>query len=232
MSNNHFKERGLSLKAKGLLSLMLSLPDDWNYSISGLVKLSKDGKDSVMSALAELETFGYLTRVRTHNDKGHFSGVEYNIFEEPQGKKANAEKPNAEEAKAEKSNAEKPPQLNTKELNTKELNKKESNTNIYIENKDLSNIINENVVNEELRELYQDYIEMRKNMNQPITARGLKMLIKRCEILSSMNVRIQKLLLETSIINNWKNVYAPNEKEVANMNKAAVQELKQFYGLE
>ena len=59
MSNNHFKEKQMSLKAKGLLSLMLSLPDDWNYSVSGLVKLSKDGKDSVMSALAELETFGY-----------------------------------------------------------------------------------------------------------------------------------------------------------------------------
>lgn len=57
MSNHHFKEKSMSLKAKGLLSLMLSLPDDWNYSISGLVKLSKDGKDGVMSALSELEEF-------------------------------------------------------------------------------------------------------------------------------------------------------------------------------
>ena len=62
MSNYHFKEKKMSLKAKGLLSLMLSLPDDWNYSVSGLVTLSKDGKDSVMSALGELETFGYLER--------------------------------------------------------------------------------------------------------------------------------------------------------------------------
>lgn len=67
MSNYHFKEKSMSLKSKGLLSLMLSLPEDWNYSLSGLVSLSKDGKDSVMAALAELEKFGYLTRTRTTN---------------------------------------------------------------------------------------------------------------------------------------------------------------------
>jgi hypothetical protein len=63
---------------------MLSLPDTWDYSVSGLVKLSKDGKDSVMSALAELEKFGYLVRKRITNNKGQFAGIEYNIYEEPQ----------------------------------------------------------------------------------------------------------------------------------------------------
>ena len=71
---------------------MLSLPDDWNYSVSGLVTLSKDGKDSVMSALGELEKFGYLKRERLVNDKGQFNGIEYNIYEEPQREKPIAEK--------------------------------------------------------------------------------------------------------------------------------------------
>ena len=62
MSNTHFKEKEMTLRAKGLLSLMLSLPDDWDYSIAGLCTLSKDGKDSVMNALLELEEFGYLVR--------------------------------------------------------------------------------------------------------------------------------------------------------------------------
>ena len=61
MSNYHFREKKMSLKAKGLLSLMLSLPEDWDYSVAGLTTLSKDGKDGVMTALAELEKFGYLT---------------------------------------------------------------------------------------------------------------------------------------------------------------------------
>lgn len=119
MSNYHFKERKMSLKAKGLLSLMLSLPDDWNYSISGLVALSKDGKDSVMSALGELEKFGYLYRQRMINEKGQFDGIEYHIYEQPKKEKPVAEIQNSEKPIEEKRNAEKPPLLNTNQLNTK-----------------------------------------------------------------------------------------------------------------
>lgn len=123
MSNYHFKERKMSLKAKGLLSLMLSLPDDWNYSISGLVTLSKDGKDSVMSALAELEKFGYLKRDRMINEKGQFDGIEYHIFEQPVKEKPVAEIQNEEKPKAAKANEEKPPLLNTNQSKTKRINK-------------------------------------------------------------------------------------------------------------
>ena len=73
MSNNHFKEREMSLKAKGLLSLMLSLPDNWDYSIAGLVTLSKDGRDSVISALTELEELSYLKRTQDLDEKGRFN---------------------------------------------------------------------------------------------------------------------------------------------------------------
>ena len=114
MSNHHFKEKKMSLKGKGLLSLMLSLPDNWDYSIAGLVSLSKDGKDSVMAALAELEKFGYLKRTRTTNSKGQFSGVIYDIFEEPQVKVPVADKQNEENQNEENANSGNPPQLKTK----------------------------------------------------------------------------------------------------------------------
>lgn len=113
MSNYHFKEKAMSLKAKGLLSLMLSLPDDWDYSIAGLATLSKDGKDSVMSALKELETFGYLIRTRLTDEKGRFAGYDYDIYEEPQASSPYSEKP-----KTGKSEAENPQQLNTKSNNS------------------------------------------------------------------------------------------------------------------
>ena len=120
MSNSHFREREMTLKAKGLLSLMLSLPDSWDYSIAGLVTLSKDGKDSVMAALAELEEFGYLKRTRTFDEKGRFSGWDYDIFEIPQTEKPYAENPNTD-----KPNTEIPQQSNTNLLNKKELKNKE-----------------------------------------------------------------------------------------------------------
>ena len=93
MSNYHFKEKDMSLKAKGLLSLMLSLPEDWDYSIDGLAKLSKDGKDSVMSALAELEKFNYLIRTQTKDEDGKFAGYDYDVYEQPYTEKPFTEKP-------------------------------------------------------------------------------------------------------------------------------------------
>lgn len=223
MSNYHFKEKGMSLKAKGLLSLMLSLPDDWNYSISGLVRLSKDGKDSVMSALAELEKFGYLTRVRLQNDKGQFSGVEYNIYEEPQEQNPNAEKQNSEKKNAENQNSEKPRQLNTNSIKDS-FNKEFNVSNTYSE--ELAH-----VEDEELKELYLDYAEMRNSIEHPLTNRGMKMLVQRCERIANNVPRIQKILLEAAIINNWKNVYPPSEKEMENIQQSHINELKQFYGL-
>jgi len=117
MSNFHFKEKEMSLKAKGLLSLMLSLPDDWDYSINGLATLSKDGKDSVMGALQELEKFGYLIRTRKSDEKGRFKGYDYDIYEEPQPKKPTTDKPYTENP-----NTEKPTQLNTKRINDEGIN--------------------------------------------------------------------------------------------------------------
>ena len=85
MSNQHFKNKSLSLKAKGLLSLMLSLPDDWNYNMQGLASLSRDGIDSVRSAIKELEHHGYVQRNIVRNEYGMFTDTEYIIREVPLG---------------------------------------------------------------------------------------------------------------------------------------------------
>lgn len=82
ISKHHIRNRELSLKAKGLLTLILSLPSDWDYSVIGLTSLSKDGKDAVMSALAELSDAGYICIESFRNDKGQYESV-YNVFEEP-----------------------------------------------------------------------------------------------------------------------------------------------------
>ena len=131
MSNTHFKEREMSLKAKGLLSLMLSLPDEWDYSVRGLVTLSKDGKASVMSSLSELEKFGYLKMTLARSDGGKFAGYDYDVFEQPYTEKPYTENRDTEKPYTENRDTEKPytenrdtenqPQLNTNTLTTKEI---------------------------------------------------------------------------------------------------------------
>lgn len=127
ISNSLFKEKNMSLKAKGLLSLMLSLPDDWKFSINGLVGLSADGRDGVAKALLELERFGYLRRRRVTDKKGHFVGYEYDIFEQPQSdtpyvEKPYTENPNTDNPITRKPYTENPPQLTTKYINDEKIN--------------------------------------------------------------------------------------------------------------
>jgi predicted transcriptional regulator len=82
MSNKFLREKGMSLKSKGLLALCLALPDDWEYSLNGLVAICKESQTSIRSALKELESFNYLKRNRQQNEKGQFV-YEYVIYEQP-----------------------------------------------------------------------------------------------------------------------------------------------------
>lgn len=84
MSNHHLRNTDLSLKAKGLLSLMLSLPENWDYTTKGLSMICKDGIDSINSGVKELEANGYVIRRRLRNEKGQLTTTEYTIFEQPQ----------------------------------------------------------------------------------------------------------------------------------------------------
>ena len=84
MSNHHLRNTDLSLKAKGLLSLMLSLPENWDYTTKGLACICKDGIDSINSGVKELEVNGYVIRRRLRNEKGQLTTTEYTIFEQPQ----------------------------------------------------------------------------------------------------------------------------------------------------
>ena len=83
MSNHHLRNTELSLKAKGLLSLMLSLPDNWDYTTKGLAHICKDGVDSICAAVRELEEHGYVIRERVRGANGQLGSIEYTILEQP-----------------------------------------------------------------------------------------------------------------------------------------------------
>ena len=136
ISNYHLRDLNLSLRAKGLLSLMYSLPDDWDYSIKGLAAICKEGEKAIRTVLTELEDAGYLTRTRVQDDKGHFSDVIYDIFEEPnqnveeieenQGFEPCAQKRHVDERHVENAHVEEGTQLNTYITNNTKLTNKES----------------------------------------------------------------------------------------------------------
>lgn len=132
LDNGIFKDKGLSLKARGLLTTMLSLPDDWNYTIEGLTKILKEGKDSIRGALTELEDCGYLVRKRIRNDKGHLLDTEYIVYEKSQKSQKNqAFQPKSENPTLDNPTLEKPIQLNTKVIKN-QFNKHYSSTELKV----------------------------------------------------------------------------------------------------
>ena len=131
MCNHHLRNTELSLKAKGLLSLMLSLPEDWDYTTKGLAHICKDGVDSITTALKELERHGYLTRQRLRYENGQLGDIEYTIHEKPVNaekqafppKRENPRQVNPKQAKPEQAE---PRQENPAQLNTNRSSKEKS----------------------------------------------------------------------------------------------------------
>lgn len=130
MSNHHLRNTELSLKAKGLLSLMLSLPENWDYTTKGLAAICKDGIDSISSCIRELEKHGYIIRERMRNEKGQLTTIEYTILEQPKSAPPEREKLIRENPVLDIPAQAEPIQENTAQLNTNILNKKELNTDV------------------------------------------------------------------------------------------------------
>lgn len=135
MSNAHFKEKEMSLKAKGLLSQMLSLPENWDYSIAGLVAINKENESSIKSALNELKKFGYLVVTKKLPNETETGRIEYvyDIYEQPHNKqpleKQEQEKQQVENLPLENQSVENQAVEKQGQLSTNELNTKKSSTN-------------------------------------------------------------------------------------------------------
>ncbi len=122
MSNHHLRNKNLSLKAKGLLSLMLSLPDEWDYTTKGLAYICKEGVDSIANIVKELEQNGYIVRKRIRNKRGYLMTIEYTIYEYPQPDLPIVEKPKRENPVLDNPVLDNTAQLNTNILNKDKLN--------------------------------------------------------------------------------------------------------------
>lgn len=198
LDNDIFKNKDLSMKAKGLLCTLLSLPDDWEYSIGGLAALSKDGKTSIRSTLNELEEMGYFTR-EERRVNGQFKGYDYIIYEEPVSPDTTSSEPTSEKATSVERT-----QLNTNTLNTNESNTKKSKETVQ----DVLEMIPE-----ELRETAEAFVEHRKKLKAPMTGHALELAIKKAKKLANDDLDTTIAIMEQSIENGWKGIFELKDKK-------------------
>ena len=184
--------------------MMLSLPDGWGYSIEGLVKLSSDGRASVMAALNELEKFNYLKRSRSRDLSGKLGEAVYDIFEQPKSDFPTLEKPTLENRTLLNTN-----KLNTKVLNTnnKKVSKAQSKP---VENFD--SIIQKSTESTELREALVEFVKFRKLIKKPMTNKALELIIAKLNKLGQSD-RERVAILNQSIERGWAGVFSLKDEE-------------------
>ena len=215
MANFHFQDKTLSWKAKGILSNMLALPDDWDYSIAGLASLASDGLSATRSAIKELEEHGYIVR-RPIRENGKIVDWEYTIFESPQVGNPQVGNPQVGN-----------PQVgNRTQLNTNTLNTNKTSTNIQNtkkQNKAASGIdtvliewVDKNIPEHSrdiVLDLLNEWVKVRKQKRAANTVRAIELnLEKLIPCASSSNMTVSKYLEEV-ICRGWQAFY-----EIPNMN--------------
>jgi hypothetical protein len=209
MSNYHFQDKEISLKAKGLLGLMLSLPSNWDYSVNGLVAIVKENKAAVQTALKELEEHKYLKRTRVQDETGRFDYI-YDIYEKPYDKLPWTENQCTDIQCTEVQCTENQPQINTNKQSTNKQNTKELNTNEYkeknIKKESVNSVISEYTENKDLQDALHDFVDMRTKARKPLTARAMKLSLNELDKLAVDDVT-KIAIVNQSIMHNWLTFY-------------------------
>lgn len=208
MCNTHLRDKNLSLKAKGLLSMMLSLPDKWHYSVKGLEGICKESKNTINGVLNELEDNNYLVRRRRYCN-GKISEWEYIIFENNENhdeellhlKNEDIENEDIEIQDIENRDVYKiTKELNTKELNTNEY--KEKN----IKKESVNSVIAEYTENKDLQDALHGFVEMRTKARKPLTVRAMKLSLNVLDNLAVDDVT-KIAIVNQSIVHTWSTFY-------------------------
>lgn len=209
MSNYHFQDKEISLKAKGLLGLMLSLPSNWDYSVNGLVAIVKENKAAVQTALKELEEHKYLKRTRVQDETGRFDYI-YDIYEKPYDKLPCTENRCTDIQCTEVQCTENQPQINTNKQNTNKQSTKELNTNEYkeknIKKESVNSVIAEYTENKELQDALHGFVEMRTKARKPLTVRAMKLSLNVLDNLAVDDVT-KIAIVNQSIVHTWSTFY-------------------------
>lgn len=226
MSNYHLKDKRLSLKAKGLLSTMLSLSDEWNYSIAGLVAISKEKETAITSTLKELKANGYLIvtkKLPDQTESGRYE-YEYDIFEKPQNmetqtpeiqdiEKQGVENLGLEFQGLEFQGVENQGQLNTNVVSTKKLSTKKSSTKEKGSKQSFDAIItnyamrHEKPICDEVVDLLGEWLKVRKAKRAAMTDRAIQMNVDKLDDLAAKSGMSVTEYLKEVICRGWAAFY-------------------------
>ena len=194
INNTIFKDGRISCKSKGIFATIMSLPDDWDFSVSGMSSILKEGKTSIYSSLDELISFGYVLKKTNRNDKGIITGVEYKFFETPVNKDINPHSgfPETDNPETDNPDVENQPQLSTNIINN--LNNKNS----------LSVLENQQIDFDALLVLFND-----------ITGKKFRVINKKArkQFLYILNEGYTKVQIKEAIINCFNSDYHKENKQ-------------------
>lgn len=213
MSNQHLREKNMSLKAKGLLSVMLSLPDKWDYSVAGLVAICKENESAIKSTLEELKNLGYLEVIKRLPNETESGRIEYEyiVYEQKQ----EGEKQGVDFLGVEFLGVENHGQLNNNKLNTNILN---TNNNKKIKKENFTKQIEDFTADNEERELLIEWLNVRKAKRGAMTEKAIELNLNRLRDYAEQSGMSVKEYLQEIICRGWQafyviNNYANSKKE-------------------
>jgi len=209
ISNVFLRDERLSLKAKGFLAMIMSLKDDWNFTIEGFVKITKEGESAIYTAIKELKDFGYCREEKIRDEKKRIVGNEYTFYEEPKTQSVD------NQLDCENQDLGFLNQANQGQISTTN----NSTNNKILKNKEKSDV-DLSFVADDFLPIVQDWLAYKKEKKQTYKQRGAKMFYSQLVNLSNNDAEIARLIIEQSMANNWAGIFALRNNHNANQFKS------------
>ena len=220
ISNVFLRDKNLSLKAKGFLTVIMALPDDWDFSIKGICSVLKEGKTSVYSAVQELKENRYCKTTPSRDEKGLIIGLDYVFYEEPYKEEPNKEEPQQDNPHTENRDMDNMPQLNTKDdkesNRTKDLPKERIDKSIPKKKAKFDVYADLSYVDAEYADIWKEWLEYKDAIKSQYNAqKGAIIQYNSLLKYADNNVVLANAIVKRSIERSWQGLFELNDKEKA-----------------
>ena len=220
ISNVFLMDNNLSLKAKGFLTVIMALPDDWDFSIKGICSVLKEGKTSVYSAVQELKENRYCKTTPSRDEKGLIIGLDYVFYEEPYEEEPNKEEPQQDNPHSENRDMDNMPQLNTKDTKesnrTKDLPKEEKDKSFSKKKAKFDVYADLSYVDAEYADIWKEWLEYKDAIKSQYNAqKGAIIQYNSLLKYADNNVVLANAIVKRSIERSWQGLFELNDKEKA-----------------